>query len=250
MRLHEINVCHVNHWPNSNRKPFPLHRICLFQITKTTLQKHFALYGKIEIFILHQKLTYCYGFIQYSSVYSAAAALQHRHHFVCGFRIKVSKADSWHQPITRIDDIPAQIDSPVNDDVSDTSQTSNDIHILDLDDNCLDHIFGYLDCIDLGAVNQTCQRFQQVAGYVFRLKHKAINLTMTDLPDYSNVGTSQLTLLQIRNLFIGHGSQIHRLQVAALSFKQENRYRALDCIIRYCNSLKSLSLTGFHIKVR
>lgn len=214
------------------------------------LQKHFALYGKIEFFILHQKLTYCYGFIQYTSVHSAAAALQQRHHFVCGFRIKVSVADSWHQPLTSNDGTPAQINLAVKSDTDETDDDqTRDTHILGLDDDCLYHIFGFLDCIDLGAVHQTCQRFQRVAGYAFRVKHKSINLTMTDLPDYSNVAASQLTLLQIRNLFIGHGSQLQKLQVAALSFKQENRYRALDCIIRHCNTLKSLGLTGFHIKV-
>lgn len=211
------------------------------------MKKHFAMYGHIDAFILHQKLTYCYGFIQYKSVHSAAAALQHRHHFVGGFRIKVSVADSWHQPTSSTDDIPAQIDTTGENVAHDTD--IEETNILILDDDCLFHIFGFLNCIDLGAVNQTCQRFQKVAGFAFRRKHKAVNLTMSDLPGYSNVGTNQLTLLQVRNLFIGHGSHIQKLHVAALSFKQENRYRALECIIRNCNTLKCLHLTGFHMKV-
>lgn len=158
-------------------------------------------------------------------------------------------ADSWHQPITTTEDIATQNDEIV--DESENNQVENELlQVLDLNDDCLFDIFNLLNCIDLSSVDQTCMRFQRVAGDVFRKKHTAINLTMTDLPGYSNVGVSQLTLLQIRNLIIGYGAQIQKLQVAALSFKQENRYRVLDLILRGCSSLKSLCLTGFFIKVR
>lgn len=157
-------------------------------------------------------------------------------------------ADSWHQPITMTEDVGTQNDEAVERDSS--SQFDNELlNILDLNDDCLFDIFNMLNCIDLSSVDQTCMRFQRVAGDVFRKKHTAINLTMTDLPGYSNVGFSQLTLLQIRNLIMGYGSAIQKLQVAALSFKQDNRYRVLDLIIRGCTGLKSLCLTGFYIKV-
>lgn len=161
----------------------------------------------------------------------------------------MSVADSWHQPRTKTEDVGVQHDSTAVESVSNESINSELVHMLDLNDDCLLDIFSLLNCIDLSALSWTCQRFQRVAGDVFRRRHTAINLTMTDLPGYSNVGMSQLTLLQIRNLFLAYGPQIQRLQVAALSFKQENRYRVLDLIIRSCTSLKSLCLTGFYIKV-
>ncbi|XP_031630466.1 uncharacterized protein LOC116345337 [Contarinia nasturtii] len=221
------------------------------EITKMSLKKHFMMFGAIDSFTLHLKLSYCYGFIQYKSVHSAAAALKNQHPYVCGFRIKVSVADSWHQPITTQQDMATQNNDENAVDDDNGSETGVDpklVQVLDLNDDCLYDIFNMLNCIDLSAVDQTCLRFQKVAGDVFRKKHTAINLTMTNLPGYSNVGTSQLTLLQIRNLFIGYGPQIRKLQVAALSFKQENRYRVLDSIIRTCTGLESLSLTGFIIK--
>lgn len=212
------------------------------------LQNHFVLFGEIDYFTLHLKLNYCYGFIQYKSVYSAAAALRSHHHYVSGFRIKVSVADSWHQPVTKTEDATTKVTDSTT--LNESKQSDlRLIHVLDLNDDCLYDIFNMLNCIDLSSIDQTCQRFRRVAGDIFRRKHTAINLTMSDLQGYSNVGTSQLTLLQIRNLLKGYGSQIQKLQVGALSFKQENRYRVLDQIIRTCVTLKSLCLTGFYIKV-
>lgn len=212
------------------------------------LQKHFALFGEIDYFTLHLKLSYCYGFIQYDTVYGAAAALATTHHFVSRFRIKVSMADSWHQPVTKTDDAATQADESTKKNESQAID-SRLLNILDLNDDCLYDIFNMLNTIDLSSVDQTCVRFQRVAGDVFRRNHTAINLTTSDLPGYSNVGTGQLTLLQIRNIFMGYGPLIQKLQVTALSFKQENRYRVLDQVIRSCTTLKSLHLTGFHIKV-
>lgn len=156
-------------------------------------------------------------------------------------------ADSWHQPNSTTDDVGAQNDDVVKRESS--SQDNQLLHILDLNDDCLYDIFNRLNCIDLSSIDQTCMRFQRVAADVFTKKHTAINLTMTELPGYSNVGVSQLTLFQVRNLIMGYGSQVQKLQVAALSFKHENRYRVLDQIIRGCSGLKSLCLTGFYIKV-
>lgn len=182
-------------------------------------------------------------------MYSASAAIHSQHHYVGGLRIKVSVADSWHQPI----DLKKETDANTDAELTKTKSNDNDqqiIDILDLNDDCLFDIFNMLNSIDLSAVDQTCLRFQKVAGDVFRRKHTAINLTMTTLPgNWSNVGTSQLTLFQIRNLLKGFGTEIQKLHVAALSFKQENRYRVLDLIIRNCSGLKSLCLTGFFIKV-
>lgn len=211
------------------------------------LRKHFALFGRIEHFILHLKLSYCYGFIQYKSVHSAAAALRNQQHYVGGFKIKVSVADSWHQPLTTTNN-GIQMEPAINGNLQ-PDEHSKQFHIFGLNDDCLFHIFDMLNCMDLSAVDQTCLRFQWVAADVFRKKHTAINLTMTDLNDWSNVGVSELTLLKVRSLIVSYGAQIQKLQVAAVSFKPENRYRVLDLIIRNCTALKTICLTGFFMKV-
>lgn len=226
------------------------------------LKKHFELFGPIDHLTLHHKLSYCYGFIQYKSVYSAASALRSQNHYVCGFKLKVSVADTWHQPVTITTDDGAHGSSHMGNDGSsaaaagssaaadaDEAMETDRVNMLDLNDDCLYHIFGMLNCIDLSAIDQTCVRFQRVAGDVFRKSHAAINLTVAALPGWSNIGASQLTLLQIRSLLMSYGSQIQKLQVTAVSFKQENRYRVLDLIIRSCTTLKTLIITGFFIKV-
>lgn len=206
------------------------------QITKILLRKHFAEFGPIDHFTLHLKLSYCYGFIQYKSVYSAATALRNQHHYVAGFKIKVSVADSWHQPLTTEKNGLRRNSAHGS---NEASENSEQLNIHDLNDDCLLHVFGYMNCIDLSSIDQTCVRFQRLAGEVFRKNHLSIDLERV----------SSLTLLQIRSLFVSYGSQIQKLQVAAVSFKQENRYRVLDLIIRSCTTLKTLCLTGFYIKV-
>lgn len=213
------------------------------------LQKHFALYGKIEFIDLHEKPTHRYSYIQYTSVHSAAAVLHHRHHFVRGFRIKVSVAYSHHQPITSIDDISAQISSLAK---SETKNENDDTHFLELNDDCLYHIFGFFNCIDMSAVHQTCKRFQRVAEYLIRAKREAINLTMTKLPDYNNIAATQLTkftLFQIRNLFVVYGENLRKLRISAFLINETERNQALECIFAKYTSPKSLVLNGFHLVV-
>lgn len=210
------------------------------------LQKHFGLYGKIEFIDLHEKPTHRYGFIQYTSVQSAAAALHRRYHFVFGFLIKVSVAYSHHQPLTSIDDISAQVSSLAR---SETKNEHDDTHILELDDDCLYHIFGFFNCIDMSAVHQTCKRFQCVAEYSIRAKREAINLTMIELPDYNNIAATQLTLLQIRNLFVVYGEKLQKLRISALFINEVERNQALECIFANYSSPKSLYLNGFHLVV-
>lgn len=158
--------------------------------------------------------------------------------------MKVSVADSWHQPASSENNL-AQADSSQE---GESEGQSSQLHIYDLNDDCLIEVFNYLNCIDLSACDQTSVRFSHIANEVFRKKHTAINLTDTTLSGYSNVGMNQLTLLQIRNLFVSFGSQIQKLKVASMSFKEENRYRVLDLIIRSCNRLRVLCLTGFYFK--
>lgn len=210
------------------------------------LRNHFISFGPIDHFTLHLKLRYSYGFIQYKTVYSAAAALRNKHHLVGGYRVKVSVADSWHQP-NSTEDNNTQNDSSIDSDSSETME-SRTVQMLDLNDDCLIDVFSYLNFNDLVSVNQTCIRFQPLSEHVFRKKHTAINLTDTPIDDYSNVDESSFTLLQIRNLFVSFGPQIQKLKVASNSFKQENRYRVLDLLIRSCTSLRVLCLTGFYIK--
>lgn len=204
------------------------------------------MFGPIDSLKMHYKLTYCYGFIQYKSVYSAAAALRCTHHVVCRLRIKVSVADSWHQPGSGQDDNTMQNDSSIESE-SDVAECRL-MQMLDLNDDCLYEILKFLNCIDLSSTDQTCQRMRQISKNVFRKQHTSINLTDTTLADYSNVGTDALTLLQIRNLFVSFGPQIQKLKIGSMSFKAGNRSRVLDLMIRHCTSLKHLCLTGFFFK--
>lgn len=204
------------------------------------------MFGPIDSLTMHYKLNYCYGFIQFKSVYSAAAALRCNDHYVHRYRMRVAVADSWHQPGSHDDDAATQNDSSIE---SESDVAENRImHMLDLNDDCLYDILSYLNCIDLSSMDQTCVRLRQIARNLFRKNHTAINLTDTTLPGYSNVGTDALTLLQIRNLFVNFGPQIQKLKIGSMSFKVENRSRVLDLMVRNCLTLKELCLTGFFVK--
>lgn len=192
--------------------------------------KYLGLFGTIESQVFLKKHCRLLGFVQYSNPLCAATVLQKRKHFFSGFWIKVSAADSWHQP---------------------TYETQNhqllSAHILDLNDDCLHHVFGFLNSIDLAAVHYTCRRFKCVAGYEFRVNHGSVNLTKATFPGYIQVDAPRLRLLQIRHLVSAHGSSLHRLQVAADYF--QNPYRALGYIFRQCFSLNTLGLLGFDVTV-
>lgn len=68
------------------------------QISKNALVKKFQLHGEIEQFTLQHKQTYTSGFILYKSLLSAAKALAHTYCRINGQKVRVSAADSWHQP--------------------------------------------------------------------------------------------------------------------------------------------------------
>lgn len=202
------------------------------------------MFGPFDSLTMHYKLSYCYGFIQYKSVYSAAAALRYQHHIVRGMRVRVLVADSWHQPGSQ-DDNAAQNDSiETESDVSD----KQGLQFMNLNDDCLYEILSHLSFFDLSSMDQTCVRLQQLSRDVFHKRHTALNLTDTTLCGYSNVGANSLTLLQIRNLLSCFGPQIAKLKIGAISFKTENRSRVLDLVVRHCTTLKHLCLTGFYIK--
>lgn len=191
------------------------------------------------------KVNSCYGFVRYRSVYNASSTLNDKRHYIQGNKIRLYVADSWHQPQTsRCSD--GKLKRP-----SDGQRSGLEpMQLLDLNDDCFYEIFERLNLVDLISMARTCVRFQQLALETFRRIHTAVNLTQTNLPGHSNIGVPEMTLFQSRNLFLGFGRYIQKLELAALSFKPENRYRVLQLVMSKCSALKSLNLTGFNIKVR
>lgn len=233
--------------------------------------KYFQHYGNIERFSLLNNPKYTSGFVCYESVMSAAKAMKRSYCRVNGVSCKVTAADSWHQPNSEeeLKQIEAQSswgkgwsESAKSDekcsaaadeakagcskDVApiETVESAPETNLLGLNDDCLVEIFGYLNVIELCAVNQIPGRIHRIAQQVYRMHHTTLDLSHVS----STVNYYELTLHKARNVFQCFGASIVKLKVAALAFKVENRSRVVDLIVRYCPNLKSIEFIDFQFR--
>lgn len=234
--------------------------------------KYFQSHGEIEQFIMLNKPNYTSGFVCYKSLLSAAKALKNTFCRINGLGVRVSAADSWHQPDSESE--VSQIEARQNwgdvwskssksdekcvaaaDDGAaagcskemaafDAAQSQSQTKLLGLNDDCLVEILNYLDAVDLCAVNQIAGRLHRIAQQVFRMHFTTLDLSHIS----SNVNYYELTLYKARNLFQCFGASIVQLKVAALAFKVEKRPRVVDLIVRHCPNLKSLEFIDFQFR--
>lgn len=172
---------------------------------------------------------------------------------ISNFKVKVSAADSWHQPDSRNEIDKIKLTSNHRYDVAECStekldpnndnetSTNGTINLLDLNDDCLTEIFTYLNVIDLCTVDRLNERSHRVAQGIFHKRYTVMDLTY----ESKALIYFELTLHKIRNLLKCFGHQIVELKVAALAFKMEYRSRVLDLITRYCMNLKLFECTEF-----
>lgn len=246
------------------------------QIPKNAFIKYFQSHGNIEQFNLLNNWNYTSGFVCYKSLLSAPKALKHSYCRINGQSVRVSAADSWHQPdskkelsqiemktkksdafskSTESDENCASADDTIADSecvagcskeitTSDAAESLPQTKLLGLNDDCLVEILNYLDVIDLCAVNHISGRLNRIAQQVFRTHFTTLDLSHVS----STVNYYELTLHKARNLFQCFGASIVKLKVAALAFKVENRTRVVDLIVRHCPNLKSLEFIDFQFR--
>lgn len=210
---------------------------------KNAVKEYFQKFGDVEEVILIKKATNISGFVQFVSATSAASVLHVSKHHIGKNSIKVSAADSWHQPITPVEN---KIDVPglllKREIVTTKSSLTKELH--DLNDYCLMELFDYLNVIDLGAMAQTCVRFQYIAQNVFRTKHGKL-----DFDDVVLIKTDDsqmpLTLYKTRNILKSFGQYINTINISAQQFLTKDKGRITDMVLRFCPNLQSLRLHAF-----
>lgn len=218
------------------------------------------------------KPNYTSGFVCYKSLLSAAKTLKTSFCRINGLGVRVSAADSWHQPDSENELSQMEVRSNWHDDWSKSSKSDEKssaagddeagcskemvaseaaaaesvtkTKLLGLNDDCLVEIFSYLDAVDLCAVNQIAGRLHRIAQQVFRMHFTTLDLSHIS----SMVNYYELTLYKARNLFQCFGASIVQLKVAALAFKLEKRSRVVDLIVRHCSNLKSLEFIDFQFR--
>lgn len=126
-----------------------------------------------------------------------------------------------------------------------TPPSTCDTHILQLSDNCLSKIFGYLNIKDLWSIARVYQHFADIARYRISPKHKAINLLTLDFVD----------MQELENFLITFGPHIVSLEVTLPKlyhsmdqFDAEEEPEIQKLIVQYCrSSIRVLKLAYFEI---
>lgn len=196
-------------------------------ISNSTLKKFFQTFGSLEYFRPRTKHIYTHGFAKYIDPYAAGALLQCKTHYLAGFEIKVLPSYTWHQE----KDQNRKFHQTLN-------PNKEAIKFLDLNDDCIIHLFRMLDWIDLCNVKKTCVKFEQIADYIFPRKYARLSIVHTTH-----------TLYQLWDLFESFGNRILEFHISAQTLISECRFRLLQFVLKYCTSLRSLHLTGFKFNV-
>lgn len=236
------------------------------QLGKDAFLDHFQTHGKVEKLHVLVNRNYTSGFVCYKSLISASKAMKQPHCRIAGQNVRVSAADSWHQPDStdehsKIETKPErkerqstrtlndqstsgagcsrQMDPIANECVATASSTT----LVNLNDDCLCEILSYLDVIDLCAINEIPE-LHRLAQQVFRVHYTTLDLSHAS----TIVNYYDLTLHKLRNLLRCFGTLIVGLKVSANAFQVEKRPRVVDLIVRHCPNVTSLELIDFHFR--
>lgn len=125
-------------------------------------------------------------------------------------------------------------------------ESTNNIHLLDLNDDCLREVFGALEVLDLCSVADVCLRFRRIAQEAFRVsRHRQLKLHAL----CCNEESQDKRLHRISILFRRFSACIESLDANGsrhFGLHQINDNRIVQLISRYCsNSLTTLKLDNF-----
>lgn len=121
---------------------------------------------------------------------------------------------------------------------------SSTTKLFDLNDDCLDEIFGHLDAMELCSVRQVCKRFRQLTGWHFKRKFSAF--------DFSTLFADQfISSKKARNVLRNFGHLMKSVTISrkALQSHETTGYveeRLLEDIVTYCGkTLHQLKVKNF-----
>ncbi|XP_055677225.1 putative RNA-binding protein EEED8.10 [Lutzomyia longipalpis] len=196
----------------------------LHPVTVQTLMHSFQADGPIKKVVIHDAKV-PYAFVTFADVKSALMA-KRTHHFFNGKKLILRPADSWHQP----------------EDNREASESEEEIDmyqsILKLNDDCLYCVLSYFNLRELIVIEKVCRRFQAVVQRIYKTYR---TLDFDKLAD-----TSQLTLMEVRNITRRMGAHVVTLKATATSFRTINP-RIIVTILRHCRNLQSIHLEGFNM---
>ncbi|XP_059612565.1 uncharacterized protein LOC132259041 [Phlebotomus argentipes] len=143
-----------------------------------------------------------------------------------------------------------EVTAQAEEDACETVKTTDAKHevprtnaILQLNDDCLCHIFTYLNIWQVMLMEKVCKRFKIVARMIYKRTHE---LNFTVLWEQKNTGN--ITMRDVRNISARLAPHIHTLVAASEDF-----YSPCDVITHIldickdCSKLKNLRLCSFEI---
>lgn len=108
--------------------------------------------------------------------------------------------------------------------------------LLDLDDDCLFAIFGFISIIDLCSIAQTSVRLNEIGSQMFDSQHQGFVFNKT----------TAKTTFEARKLFQIFGSQMLQLDIdfhLCVTYASD----VMDAVIRYCRKLECLYLRSYKV---
>lgn len=120
------------------------------------------------------------------------------------------------------------------------SSEQETVHILRVNDDCLNHILRYLSLAEMAILAVTCKRFQNVARMAFLMRKKIYGI-----PNHEVAFEDHPLVLRNFGDLVKKASVINFPQVLPLSYAQI--VRAFDWLERYCaGTLSQLTIFAFN----
>lgn len=186
-------------------------------INEDNLKEHFSRFGEVQSVSIVQrkkiKSAFRYAFVNFKKPESAAKAIRTPHHNIQGKRIKIKAADSWKQPTKQNNN---ENESTNNDGKNDKNDDNDEKippnSILNLNDDCLLHIFSFLTLREKLRMSFACERFQNIFEMIYKIE-KQLNLN----------AVGHLTLMEVRQIVTKVGHLIERIKFSGQDFPSNHK---------------------------
>lgn len=217
------------------------------------------MFGRIHQSMIQYQTSFCSGFVQFESDEDTANALECSHRIgdidinitAVDCCIQVNKRNSSDQDVNSVETNEGSITDIVrplgNHDNAGIAQIVKQMHLLDLNDDCLIELCRYVNLVGLLALRQTCTRFDSPTEHIFRMNHTNINLTGVPEKGFSQPPLCRYKLNDFKAMFVEFGKHIRHLRISAILFPNHERFHIIELILTHCNALKSLELNGFDL---
>uniref|UniRef100_A0A0A1XGF6 Putative RNA-binding protein EEED8.10 n=1 Tax=Zeugodacus cucurbitae TaxID=28588 RepID=A0A0A1XGF6_ZEUCU len=216
------------------------------QLTEDDVRRYFSKFGNVlDVKLVADKrrsrrAAPKVGFVNFAASESACSALRKNNHRLQGVRIGVKPGDSWNQPNAEkacgsrendnnVATTSKQTKKHVQQSTTKDAIATNSTHMLALNDDCLESIFGFLDLKAQVRFARVCQRFQDIFQIYCKREfknfelHKMCNMTLWEMRDFLRFAGDNITSI-----------------TGKVPYK--NRERIMDFIRTFCVKLKCIKL--------